>query len=77
MAQMATIVMNNFDNLFIMHLFNWLLIRSKTKALARLSGAKAYAVTECADIALLLSDAAQCMAALQQRVLRLYHTRET
>ena len=25
-----------------MYLFNWLLIRSKTKALARLSGAKAY-----------------------------------
>ena len=52
-------------------------MRNKTKALARLSGAKAYAVTECADIALLSSDAAQCKAALRRRVLRLYHTRET
>ena len=48
---MAAIVMNNFDSLFIMYLFNWLLIRSKTKALARLSEAKAYVVTVCADIA--------------------------
>jgi hypothetical protein len=52
-------------------------MRNKTKALARLSGAKAYAVTECADIALLSSDASQCTAALRLATRQQFHTRET
>lgn len=54
-----------------------LLIRSKTKALARLSGAKAYAVTECAGIARLLLDVGLDMATLRSTMQRQFCTRET
>lgn len=52
-------------------------MRSKTKALARLSGAKAYAVTVCVEIARLLLCAVRDTAALRSANLQQYHTRET